>query len=76
MRIEMPTFNWTIRFKGEFCNRVFKGEASTDQSVAIGEMMQAVGQTLWRTHGHPGVTKITASIHIAKKRNTKGEQKP
>ena len=72
----MPTFNWTIRFKGEFYNRVFKGEASTDQSVAIGEMMQALGQTMWRKYGHPGVTKITASIHIAKKHNTKGEQKP
>ena len=71
----MPTFNWTIRFKGEY-TRIFKGEASTDQSVAIGEMMQALGQTMWRQHGHPGVTKITASIHIAKEHNTKGEQKP
>jgi len=73
----MPTFKWTIRFKeGEFYNRVFKGTASTKQDVAIGEMMQALGVRLWRKHGHPGVSKITASIHRAKEDNTKGEQKP
>lgn len=72
----MPTFNWTIRFKGESYNHIFKGNARTDASVAIGEMMQALGQSLWTKHGHPGVTKITASICRAKERNTKGEQKP
>jgi hypothetical protein len=72
----MPTYHWTISFHQESAVRILKGKTKTDESVAIGEIMQAVGQTMWRKHGHPGVTKITASIRKAKEQNTKGEQKP
>jgi hypothetical protein len=58
----MTTFYWTVSFKGEFYNRIFKGEATTEESVAIGDMMAAIGQVLWKQHGHAGVTKITATI--------------
>ena len=58
----MTTFYWTVRFKGEFCNRIFKGEATTEQSVAIGDMMAALQKALWKQHGYAGVTKITATI--------------
>jgi len=69
------TFKWTVMFKGEFYKRIFKGEASTDQSVTVGEMMQAVGEAIWCKHGHAGVTKITATIRRVTESNKKGEKK-
>jgi hypothetical protein len=63
----MTTFYWTVRFKGDGYNRIFKGEATTEESVAIGPMMSALEQVLWKQHGHPGVTKITATIRGKKK---------
>jgi hypothetical protein len=76
MRIEMPTYHWTVRFRAGCVKGVCTGTEETEEDVDIKEMRRDLVRFIRGKYKGIRVKKIKASIRRAKEHNTKGEQKP